>query len=237
MGRIFAVCSGVGGVGRSMIALSLAVGSAKSGKRTVLLDASGMARSCDLIMGMESVVVLDMMDVLKDQVSIHTALYPVPRHERLKFACAALYENVSASDLSGIVLALQTLCDILIVDLPCGQTDLGSSVLKEGDERLIIMRPDDVSIRASERLISRAPFDQVGTNLVINRMSRERIKRKTQYDQDTVQMLLDRVAVGCIPEDPCIADGEKKGKAAIESDGPARAALQSMIKKLIGGTM
>ena len=62
MGRIWAVSSGNGGVGKSTIALSLAAGAAKKGKKTILLDASGLSRSCDLILGLESVVVLDMLE-------------------------------------------------------------------------------------------------------------------------------------------------------------------------------
>jgi len=237
MGRIFAVCSGSGGVGKSMIALSLAAGAAKAGYQAILLDASGVSRSCDLIMGMESVVVLDMMDIFKDQISIGSALYPVARYDGLRFACGSLYDSVPVSDMSGVVLALQTLCDVLVIDLPTGQSDPGIGIMKAGDERLIVTRPDDASMRAAERMMERASVDQAGMSLIINRICRDRIKRKTQYDQDTVQAVLDRVALGCIPEDAGIADAEKKGRAAIESDGPAKAALNTMIKKLLSGAM
>lgn len=235
MGRIYTVCSGSGGVGKSTIAISLAAGMAKAGYQTILLDASGTSRSCDLMLGMESVVVLDMMDILRDQVSLSTALYPVPRRENLRFACASLYDDVPVSDLSGIVLALQTLCDVLIVDMPAGQIGLGRGVMKQDDETLMITRPDDASIRACERLIQKGRSDMAGISLVINRMSRDRIKRKTQYDQETVQNVLDCMAIECIPEDSSIADAEKKGKIALECDGSAKAALHSMIRILING--
>ena len=237
MGRIFAVCSGSGGVGKSMIALSLAVGAAKAGLKTILLDASGVARSCDLIMGMESVVVLDMMDIFKEQVSIESALYPVAKYDRLKFACASLYDDSPISEISGTILALQTLCDLLVIDLPTGQIDLGSGIMKYGDERLVVTRPDDASMRAAERVIERSARDQAGTSLIINRVSRERIRHKTQYDQDTVQTVLDRIALGCIPEDQSIAEAEKRGRSAIESDGPAKSVLHSIVKKLLNGAM
>jgi len=237
MGRIFTVCSGSGGVGKSMIALSLAVGAAKAGYQTILLDASGSARSCDLIMGMESIVALDMMDIFKDQISIGSALYPVSRYDRLRFACASLYDCVPVSELTGIILALQTLCDLLVIDLPTGKIELGSGIMKAGDERLLVTRPDDAAIRATERVLQRIAHDQAGTSIIINRINRERIKRKTQYDQDTVQAVLDQIAIGCIPEDSGIADAEKHGKAAIESDGQAKAALQAMIRKLLSGAI
>jgi len=220
-----------------MIALSMAVGAAKAGYQTILLDASGVSRSCDLILDMESVVVLDMMDIFKEQISIGSALYPVPRHERLKFGCASLYDNVPVSDLTGVILALQTLCDILVIDLPTGQIDLGTGIMKPEDERLIVIRPDDASMRAAERMLEHCKQDRSGISLVINRVNRERVKRKLQYDLDTIQMVMDRIAVGYIPEDFAIAEAEKRGKAAIESDGSAKSALQTMVKKLLNGAM
>ena len=54
MAKIYAVCSGCGGVGKTMITLSLAVSAAKRGKRTILLDASGVSRACDLALGLEA---------------------------------------------------------------------------------------------------------------------------------------------------------------------------------------
>ena len=59
------------------------------------------------------------------------------------------------------------------------------------------------------------------------------MKRKTQYDADTVQTVLDRIALACIPEDPSIAEAEKKGRTAIETDGPARSALHALVKSLL----
>ena len=48
MAKIYAVCSGCGGVGKTMIALSLAVSAAKRRKRTILLDASGVSPASDM---------------------------------------------------------------------------------------------------------------------------------------------------------------------------------------------
>ena len=90
MAKIYAVSSGKGGVGKSTIALSLAVAAAKRGKRTILLDASGISRSCDLALGMESVVVLDLADVCCQQISLESTLYQVPQYENLSFVCASL---------------------------------------------------------------------------------------------------------------------------------------------------
>lgn len=235
MGKIWAVCSGSGGVGKSMIALSLAVGAARAGRKVILLDTSGISRSCDLTLRMESVVTLDMLDVLRNQVSMESALYGVAQVPGLRLACASLYDDVSVSELSGMTLALHSLCEILVVDLPTGQASLGRGVMRAGDELLLVTRPDDASIRAAERLMTRCAGEPAASSLIINRVSAERVRKKTQYAQSTVENLLDRAALACVPEDAGIPACEQRGRAAIECDGPARPALKGLVKALLSG--
>ena len=235
MGKIWAVCSGSGGVGKSMIALSLAAGAAKAGRKVILLDTSGASRCCDLILRMESVVTLDMLDVIRNQVGMESALYAVPQYPGLKLACASLYDDVSVADLSGMTLSLNALCDVRVADLPTGQASLGRGVMRAGDERLMVTRPDDASIRATERLMMRCTGEAAVDSLVLNRVSAERIRKKTQYPQSTVENLLDRTALACIPEDPSIPASEQRGRAAIECDGPAWPVLSGLVKTLLGG--
>lgn len=234
MGRIWTVCSGSGGVGKSTLALSLAVGAAKAGKQTVLLDASGISRSCDLILGMESVVVLDMVDVIGQEADLRAALYRVPQYDHLCFACASLYDSVPFSELSSAMLALHTQCEILVIDLPTGQIDLGEELLRRDDERIIVTRPDDASVRAAERIMLRAARGDAGMRLAINRMNRNAARRGMQYDASTVETILDCQKVACIPEDESIQAAAQKGRAAIECKGPARHALLDMVTTLLG---
>lgn len=234
MGRIWAVCSGSGGVGKSTIALALAAGAAKAGKQTVLLDASGLARSCDLILGLQSVVVLDMMDVISGQTEMDSALYPVSRYEKLRFACASLYDEVAVSELAGAIIALNSKCDVLVIDLPTGRAEIGRGIMCRDDWRILITRPDDASIRATERLMINAD-DGVSAGIVINRMNRIRNRRGTQYGSDAVQSILDCPVIGRIPEDPSIPASEQKGHAAIECDGPSWNALKELLQELLSG--
>lgn len=235
MGRIWSVCSGSGGVGKSAVALSLAVGAAKEGQETILLDASGQARSCDLVLGLESIISLDMMDVLSGEVELASALYVVPAHPRLRFACASLYDAVPAGEMAGIILALHSMCEVLVIDMPTGMTDAAKGMMRPGDERIVVTRPDAASVRSCERLMMRCRGDQAGLCLVVNRAGRERGRRASQYTLEAVEYTLDRAALACIPEDPLIALGEKNGKAAIECDGAAKGPLKAMVKTLLAG--
>ncbi len=234
MAKIFAVCSGCGGVGKTTVALSLAVRAAKRGRRTVLLDASGVSRACDLALGLENIVVLDMADVANRQAGLEVALYKAPKYENLRFACASLYDDVPTTELTAALLALHSLCDVLVIDCQTGHFSLGRELLGREDVRVIVTRPDDVSIRASERMMMKDRSGEEERWLVVNRASAQRVRRKTQYDAKTVEMTLDCPLAGCIPEDDSIAACSQKGRIALECDGPARRALVQLTDALLG---
>lgn len=234
MAKIFAVCSGCGGVGKTTVALSLAVSAAKRGKRTILLDASWVSRACDLALGLENIVVLDMADVANRQAGIEAALYKVPRYENLRFACASLYDDVSIMELTSTLLALHSLCDVLVIDCQTGHFALGRELLGREDVRLIVTRPDDVSIRASERMMMKDRSGLEERMLVVNRASALHVRKKMQYDAKTVEMTLDCPLAGCIPEDDSVAACSQKGRIALECDGPARRALAQLTDILLG---
>ena len=232
MAKIYAVSSGKGGVGKSTIALSLAVAAAKRGKRTILLDASGISRSCDLVLGMESVVVLDLADVCCQQTSLESTLYQVPQYENLSFVCASLYDNVPIGEFNSVLLALHSLCDVIVIDFPTGETALADGVLNENDCRLVVTTPDDASIRASERMMMRTIGGREQKWLVVNRSVPAYVRKGIQYDAKTVEMTLDCMLAGCIPEDDSIAFAVPKGRFAIKSSGMAQHALHQLANTL-----
>ena len=234
---VFAVCSGSGGVGKSTLALALALGAAAAGRETILLDASGVSRACDLMLGLESAVALDLVDVSSGQASIEHALYAVPQQSRLRFCCASLDAPVPLAELSGAVLALRSLCDALVIDLPTGQAATEPGLLGDGDVRVVVTRPDDASLRAAERVMGFAAGDRAARHVVVNRYSRGQEKRARQYPRETVQAILDAPVFACIPEDEEMAAQVGKGRARpLLFGGAARAALDQMVKNLLRET-
>lgn len=233
MGRLYAVCSGSGGVGKTTVALALAAGAAKAGKRTIFLDASGPARCADLMLGLSGVVSLDIADVASGEASMQAALYPSARYPLLSFACASLYDGVSTAELSGTLLALQSLCDVLVAELPTGQAMLGDGMPAAKDLRIAVLRPDDAGIRACERLLSVVPPQAGETHLLLNFMQTERQKGAKVYGAEAVRMLLDYPVLGEVPEDRALAAGAAQGRTAMECSGPAHSALVRAVSSLL----
>ena len=233
MSRIWAVCSGSGGVGKTTLALALSAGAAKAGRRVILLDASGTARSADLVLGMESIMVLDLADVAGGEAPLEAALYPAPQRSSLRVASASLYEGASLEAVSGVMLALQSLCDVLVVDLPTGQAGLARGLMSREDELLVVSRPDDASLRACEHVMQHARRSSAGLSLVLSRTRKDFLRRGAQMESSAAEMVLDCPVLGVIPEDESIVLCARKGKTAFDCDGPARGAFRKVLEQLL----
>ena len=233
MGKLIAVCSGSGGVGKTTVALALAAGAASAGKRTILLDASGPARCADLILGLSGAVSLDMADVASGEASMEAALYPASRYARLSLACASLYDGISTWELSGTLLALQSLCDVLVAELPTGQASLCDGMPGSQDIRIAVLHPTDAGVRSCERLLSGVLPQEGETLLLLNLLQPALQKSGLLHGTDAVRALLDYPVLGEIPEDRAIALGAARGRTAQECTGAAHAALTRAVAAVL----
>lgn len=231
--RVFAICSGNGGVGRSTLAAALAFEAASEGQNTILLDACGPSRACDLLLGLESTVAFDLCDVLSGEAPLEYALCRAPQRENLRYCCASL-DGVPFREVAGAALALRSLCDVLVVDLPAGELALETGLLAEDDVRVLIARPDDVSLRATENLLMRLAGEKGKAEAFLNRMRRESVKKGIQYDEDTASQILDRRFLGCLYEDDAMAARVGKGRSrfplAAIGDGQLVRAVRAVLK-------
>ena len=206
MGKIWAIASGSGGTGKTTLAVFLAVSAAQKGMKTILLDAAGVSRSCDLLLGIESVMAIDLTDVIAHQMDLSAALYPAAPCSGLRLANTSTHDSLSLSEYEGVILALQSMCDVLIIDLPTGEM-LQNGVLTRQDEQIYMLRPDDASVRSTECLMQQMRGCEAGASLVLNHVRKDRGKKGVQYAQDAVAMMLDCPVLGAIAEDEaCVLD-------------------------------
>ena len=74
MARIIVVTSGKGGVGKTTTSAAIAMGLAKKGHKTVVIDFDVGLRNLDLIMGCERRVVYDFVNVINEEATLNQAL-------------------------------------------------------------------------------------------------------------------------------------------------------------------
>ena len=74
MARIIVVTSGKGGVGKTTTSAAIAMGLAKKGHKTAVIDFDVGLRNLDLIMGCERRVVYDFVNVINGEATLNQAL-------------------------------------------------------------------------------------------------------------------------------------------------------------------
>ncbi len=199
MGKIWTIVSGSGGTGKSSIAVGLAQIAERSRVKTLLLDAAGQFRTCDLFLGIQNLVTVDLTDVMVEHVKMDTAIYQVPGFSFLSYACTSLVACVPLEELSSLILALQGKFDLIILDLPTGSKPFSGSLMKQEDRILLVTRPDPFSLRPCESLFQSYRSMPAEILPVVNLEDRTLIRRKLQYDTNTMSLLLDCPVLGPIP--------------------------------------
>ena len=71
MGRLLAVTSGKGGVGKSSVAVNLAEALSDLGNKVLLIDLDAGMRCLDLLLGVSDSLVFDLNDILENNDAYH----------------------------------------------------------------------------------------------------------------------------------------------------------------------
>src|SRR5262245_521054 len=172
--HVIAVASGKGGVGKSTVAVNLAVGLARRGKRVGLLDADIYGPSIPMMMGVDERPAIDPEG---------RGILPFERHGVRLMSLGLLVERDTAVIWRGpmVMKAIEQLLrdvlwgdlDVLVVDLPPGTGDaqltLSQKVRLAG--AVIVTTPQDVALADAVKGI--AMFRKVGVPVlgVVENMS------------------------------------------------------------------
>ena len=123
MAKIIVVTSGKGGVGKTTTSASIAMGLAKKGFRTVVIDFDIGLRNLDLIMGCERRVVYDFVNVIRGEANLNQALIRDKHNKELYILPASQTRDKDALTLEGVGNVLEEMgktFDYIVCDSPAG---------------------------------------------------------------------------------------------------------------------
>ena len=239
MSRCIAVASGKGGVGKSVITANLAASLAQGGRRVLILDADIGLRSQDAILSLENRVVYDLVDLLNGDCLPEQAILSDERIPSLHLLPAAQFERAKAIDpkkLGNLLLSLRRHFEYILIDCPAGIERGLRNVLNAGpDETILVVTPDDVSIRSAERAGQLMEQKKCARPmLIINRLDSRLVRSGEMMSAQTVSQVLDLPLLGVVPEDPAVYRILLKHDLFINYDCDARDAVLRIAARIQG---
>lgn len=241
MSYCYAVASGKGGVGKSTVTANLAAVLAQAGNRVVIIDADIGLRSLDALLGMENRIVYDLIDLANGDCSIDQAVLPSEAIPTLYLLPASQFARVKALDpkkLSKIIRSLRAAYDYVFIDCPAGIERGLRNVLNAGvDEVILVVTPDDISVRSAERAAQVVEAKKIGRPvLIVNRLDPDLVRSREMMSARTVAEVMDLRLLGEIPEDPVVSRAMLRHSLFISYDCEARNAVMRIASRIHGGS-
>lgn len=223
MTRIIVITSGKGGVGKTTTSASIAMGLAKKGHKTAVIDFDVGLRNLDLIMGCERRVVYDFVNVINGEATLNQALIKDKRCENLYILPASQTRDKDALSFEGVGKVLAELkkdFDYIVCDSPAGIETGANMAMYYADDAFVVTNPEISSVRDSDRMLgilsSKSLRAQKGKEpikeyLLLSRYSPSRVKLGDMLSVDDVQEILSLHLLGVIPESLDVLNASNSG--------------------------
>lgn len=238
MSQTWMIISGKGGVGKSMITSALGVALANREMSCCCVDTDIGLRNLDMLLGMQNKVVYDVLDVARKDCKLKYALIPHALYSNLSLLPAAQLgdvEQMDADDMLRIVKKLKKRVGYVLLDAPAGIGRGVENLLPSVDHTILVVTPDDVSIRDAERVISKLEAAGKGRPmLIVNRVIPEMVIDGDMYSPQTVAATLDVPLLGYVPDDRAVLAAINRHESFMEQDCPARDAINRIIQRFLG---
>ncbi len=237
--RIVTFTSGKGGVGKSNLALNVAVAMAQAGARVCLLDANPGLSNIDLLCGLNCY--WNFGHVLTGAKSLGEVILKGPAGINIVPGASGLLELAASHDLAEQVAALETAYDILVVDTGTGLTETARRFANVADITFLVTTPEPTAIadayatlKAWQGSVAAMP------DVLVNRAgSAGEAKQILERFRQTVEMFLRcPPPSGCwVAEDLSVAQAVAARRPFVETvpDGAATRDVRAIVKRLLAG--
>jgi septum site-determining protein MinD len=155
--RIIVVTSGKGGVGKTTTSAAIAMGLAKKGHKTAVIDFDVGLRNLDLIMGCERRVVYDFVNVINGEATLNQALIRDKNCNLLYILPASQTRDKDALSQEGVGRVLDELkkdFKYIVCDSPAGIEKGAHLAMYFADDAFVVTNPEVSSVRDSDRMLS-----------------------------------------------------------------------------------
>lgn len=239
MGKIAAFASGKGGVGKTTLTANIGAALAQMGKRVLIIDLDIGLRNLDLILGIQSVIVYDLVDVYEKKIDLFEASYRFAEYGELYFLPAS--QTIDKEDLDKLSFtqflnSIKEKFDFILLDCPAGiETGLKNS-LAAADIMIVTVNPDYASLRDADKAISVA--EEYGVKdyyAIINKFNPKLIKKGAAPNVDTILEKLGIPLLGIVYDDIDVLKSQNNGQLLIScSNKKTTKNIKNCAKRLTG---
>ncbi|MCK5726831.1 MAG: septum site-determining protein MinD [Thiotrichaceae bacterium] len=250
MSKVIVVTSGKGGVGKTTTSAAFAMGLAKNGFKTVVIDFDVGLRNLDLIMGVERRVVYDFVNVINGEAGLKQSLIKDKRVENLYILPASQTRDKDALSQDGVESVIKELknegFDYIVCDSPAGIEKGAFMALYFADEAIVVTNPEISSVRDSDRILgilqSKSRHAEQGRevkeHLLITRYSPERVDEGQMLAVEDILEILAIPLLGVIPESNAVLQASNQGDPVILANKTrAGQAYSDIVSRFLGKTV
>lgn len=230
MGKIYAITSGKGGVGKSTVAVGLSLAFSKMGKKVLLVDMDEGLRCLDIMLSVDEYVVFDLSDILQGK-ELSDATYEIKNQPNLHLIPApSKLGMIDAFNFTNFVTEIKNIYDIVIFDFPAGIDFSLYSCLPKDCLFLTVAFPDPVTVRDAA-IVSRKLFEKgCQSRLIINNFQYKLTKKRIFKNIDDIIDESSLKLIGIIPKSDELALFSIKHK--LKQKGKAMLAFVRIAKRL-----
>jgi septum site-determining protein MinD len=247
LARIIVVTSGKGGVGKTTTSAAIAMGLAKKGHKTAVIDFDVGLRNLDLILGCERRVVYDFINVINGEASLNQALIRDKNCNLLYILPASQTRDKEALTQEGVGKVLDELSkdfEYIVCDSPAGIEKGANLALYFADDAFVVTNPEISSVRDSDRMLgilssksrrAERGEEPIKEYLLLTRYDPDRVKNGEMLSLDDVQEILSLQLLGIIPESKSVLTASNAGVPVIlDEKSEAGQAYADIVARYLG---
>lgn len=237
--KVIVITSGKGGVGKTTTTANLGVGLSLLGNKVVLIDTDIGLRNLDVVLGLESRIVYDIVDVVTGVCKPRQAIIKDKRFEGLFVLPAAQTKDKDAIQPEQMKLLCKELkkeFDYVIIDCPAGIEQGFKNAVAGADKAIVVTTPEISAIRDADRIAGLLEVNEVSEySLLINRLRPNMIKRGDMMNIDEIMEIIGINLIGVVLEDEEIIASSNKGEpVVINKKSKAGQGYRNIAKRLNG---
>lgn len=238
MGEVIVITSGKGGVGKTTTTANIGAGLSRFDKKVVVIDTDLGLRNLDVVMGLENLIVYNLVDVIEGNCRLKQALIRDKRYDNLYLLPSAQTKDktaISPGQMKKLTSELKEEFDYILLDCPAGIEQGFQNAVAGADRAIIVTTPEVSAIRDADRIIGLLENNQMKRlDLIINRIRMDMVKRGDMMSVDDVTEILAIPLIGAIPDDEQVVIGTNQGEPVIGLDSKAGMAYMNICKRIMG---